>query len=146
MELNHIDLDQLKEIEELKAILKLHDNAKSYLGSFKWCISVNHGWYDPEFSIYEKIGVFLFEIEPIDESVSKLIWVIIGDLPTVYLDEGIKTSKEALELYCELMSEWVNNVSEGKGLDECYPVTVEPTLENADLLNYRIEFIKRELL
>lgn len=87
-----------------------------------------------------------FEVEPMTETVDKFIWIIIGDLPTVYLDEGVKTSQEALKLYCELMSEWADNIVEGLSLDGCYPVNVEPTMENAGLLRRRIDFIVKELL
>ena len=37
-------------------------------------------------------------------------------------------------------------VKNGKSLDECYPVPVDTTIENADLLSSRISFIRRELL
>lgn len=146
MTLSTINFDSLKEIEELTAILKLYNEAKEYLKGHKWCINIIKGWYEPDFSIYEKIGVFLFEIEPMDETIDKFIWIIIGDLPTMYLDEGVKTSREALELYCELMNEWADNIVEGRTLDGCYPVDAEPTIENAELLKRRIVFIKNELL
>lgn len=146
MTLSTINFDDLKEVEELTAILKLYNKAKAFLEAHKWCINVIKGWYEPDFFIYEKIGVFLFEIEPTDETVDKFIWIIIGDLPTVYLDEGVKTSREALELYCELMSEWADNIVEGSALDGCYLVDAKPTIENAELLKRRIVFIKKELL
>ena len=146
MTLSTINFDGLKEIGELTAILKLYNGAKEYLEGYKWCISVIKGWYESNFSIHEKIGVFLFEIEPMGETVDKFIWIIIGDLPTMYLDEGVKTSQEALELYCELMSEWADNIVEGRALNGCYPVDAEPTIENADLLRRRIVFIRKELL
>lgn len=59
MTLSTINFDSLKEIEELTAILKLYNEAKEYLEGYRWCISVIRGWYEPEFSIHEKICVFL---------------------------------------------------------------------------------------
>jgi hypothetical protein len=103
-------------------------------------------WYDKDHGIYEKVGVFLFEIEPLNENVDDFIWVIVGDLPSVYLDKSITTGHDALKTYCELMQEWADNVKDGRSLDECYPVPVDPTIENAELLIRRIGFIRRELL
>ena len=36
-------------------------------------------WYDKDHGIYEKIGIFLFEIEPINDTVDDYVWVIVGD-------------------------------------------------------------------
>ena len=144
--MTEIDIDNLTEIEEIQAILSLYYEAKNYIEDFDWCVSTKKCWYDKNFGIYEKIGIFLFEIEPLNDNVDDFIWVIVGDLPSVFLDKSITTGQEALEQYCELMQEWVDNVKGGKSLEECYPVPVDPTIENAELLNSRIAFVKRELL
>jgi hypothetical protein len=144
--MNEINLEALTEIEELQSILTLHEDAHDFLESFEWCISIKKVWYDKDYGIYEKVGVFLFEIEPINDTVDDFIWIIVGDLPSVYLDKSITTGRDALERYCELMEEWAENVKNGKPLDDCYPVPVDPTVENAELLNSRTSFIRRELL
>jgi hypothetical protein len=144
---NHnFPFDQLKEVEERNDIPPLYEEAKSFLYSHKWCKKVEKGWYDEDFNILDKLGVFLFKIEPINDDVDNHIWIIVGDLPSVYLDASVETGKEALEAYCELMSEWVNNVLKGQSLEESYPVDAQPTEESAELLKKRIAFIKRELL
>lgn len=144
--MTEINIDKLTEIEEIQAILSLYYDAKNYIEDFDWCVSTKKCWYDKNHGIYEKIGIFLFEIEPINDTVDDFIWVIVGDLPSVYLDKSVTTGEEALKTYCELMQEWADNVKSEKSLDECYPVPVDPTKENADLLSSRISFIRRELL
>ena len=144
--MTEINLDALTEIEEIQSILGLYNEAREYLESFDWCVSTKKVWYDKDHGIYEKIGIFLFEIEPLNETVDDFIWVIVGDLPSVYLDKSVTTGQEALETYCELMQEWADNIKSGKSLDECYPVPVDTTIENAELLSGRISFIRRELL
>lgn len=144
--MKEINIDKLTEIEEIQAVLSLYYDAKNYIEDFDWCVSTKKCWYDKDHGIYEKIGIFLFEIEPINNTVDDFIWVIVGDLPSVYLDNSITTGEEALKTYCELMQEWADNVKNGKSLDECYPVPVDPTTENAALLSNRISFIRRELL
>lgn len=144
--MTEINIDKLTEIEEVQAILSLYYDAKNYIEDFDWCVSTKKCWYDKDYSIHEKIGIFLFEVEPINDTVDDFIWVIVGDLPSVYLDKSVTTGEEVLKTYCELMQEWADNVKSGKSLNECYPVPVDPTTENADLLSSRISFIQRELL
>jgi hypothetical protein len=144
--MTEINFDRLTEIKEIQAILSLYFDAINYIEDFNWCVSTKKCWYDKEFSIYNKIGVFLIEIEPLNKNVDDFIWVIVGDLPSVYLDKSITTGHEAMEKYCELMQEWVDNVKSGKSTDECYPVLADPTNENTELLSSRIAFIRRELL
>lgn len=141
-----INIDKLTEIEEIQAILSLYYDAKNYIEDFDWCVSTKKCWYDKDFGIYLKVGVFLFEIEPLNNNVDDFIWIIVGDLPSVYLDKSIKSGKEALEQYCELMQEWADNVKSDKSLEECYPVPVDPTIQNAELLSSRLAFVRRELL
>jgi hypothetical protein len=139
-----IDFDSLKDVEEFQAILMLYNEAKTYVENFKWCKKIIKGWYD--FGIYEKIGVFLFKIEPISDEVDDFIWIIVGDLPSAYLDCSVLTGKEALKIYCEIMTEWADNILYGKSVENCFPVNASPTMENANLLKRRIEFIKTEIL
>ena len=144
--MTEINTNTLTEIEEIQAILSLYYDAKNYIEDFDWCVSTKKCWYDKGFGIYKKIGIFLFEIEPLNDNVDDFIWVIVGDLPSMYLDKSVKTGKEALEQYCELMQEWTDTVKSVKSLQECYPVPVDPTIENAELLSSRISFLRRELL
>ena len=83
----------LTEVEEIRCVLNLSKDAENYLDSFDWCIKIKKSWYESECSSYDIIGVFLFEIEPIDETVDEFIWVIVGDLPSVYLDKSIEYSR-----------------------------------------------------
>jgi len=147
LEDNHnFPFNQLKEVEEGNGTPPLYEKAKSFLYGHKWCKEVEKGWHDENFSILDKLGVFLFKLEPINDDVDNHIWIIVGDLPSVYLDASVETGKDALETYCELMSDWVDNVFKGQSLDESYPVEAEPTKQNAELLKKRIAFIRKELL
>jgi len=139
-------IDGLAKVEELKCVLKLQNEAQNYLENFEWCKSVKKSWYDKDFSIYDKIGIFLFEIEPLNDTIDDFVWIIVGDLPSVYLDKSVKTGKESLEIYCDLMQDWADNVKSGKSLMESYPIPTDPTIENAELLITRISFIRRKLL
>jgi len=145
-DLNSINTDHLMEIDEIKAILNLYDEAKRYIESFDWCSKTIDCWYDKDYSLYDKLAVFLFHIQPINVDVDDYIWIIVGDLPSVYLDKSIKNGKEALQVYCDLMSEWSDNVKNSRSITDSYPVDANPTIKNADLLDIRISLIKSEIL
>ena len=144
--MNEITLNNLNEVDEIRFILSLEKRAKEYLKKFNWCLGIKKSWYDSELCIYDLLGIFLFEIEPINSEIDNYIWVIVGDLPSVYLDESANSAVEALDIYCELMESWANNIIEGKSVEDCYPIPNEPTNENAELLKSRIEFIRSEIL
>lgn len=139
-------LSELTEMDEIHCVLNLHKEAENYLKNFDWCLRIKKSWYESKFSSYNIIGVFLFEIEPINENVDDFIWVIVGDLPTVYLDKTVTSGMEAVEIYCELMEDWIENVKKGKSLEECFPIPNEPTIENANLLKSRVDLIKEIFL
>jgi hypothetical protein len=142
----NFQFDQLKEIKNDESIPFLYGEAQNYICSYKWCKNVLRCWYDENSSILDKLGLFLFEIDPTNKDVDKYIWIIVGDLPSVYLDASIETGKEALETYCILMEEWADNVLQGHSLEECYPVKAEPIIVNAESLKSRVAFIRKELL
>jgi hypothetical protein len=138
--------DKLTDIKETQAFLTLYEKAKEYLESFSWCKSIINCWFDKDFCIYDKIGVFLFEIDPMNEDIDDYIWIIVGDLPSVYLDKSVLTPNDALINYCDLMEDWANCILNDSDISECYPVLAEPTKKNAELLINRIQFIRREII
>lgn len=90
---------------------------------------------------------FLFEIENSESVNDNYLWVIVGDIPPMYLDiHGPKTTKEVLEDYVELAEDWIEHVKLGKSTKDCYPFKAKPTLEMAKLLEKRTSFIKGTLI
>jgi hypothetical protein len=127
---------------EVDALCK---EAETYLLDFKWCRTIKNSF------LYTNIGyvlcIFLFEIDNTQSKDDNFLWVIVGDLPAMYLDVyGAKTTKEALEGYVELAEDWINNIKTGQSVNDCYPFKAEPTLEMAELLERRTLFIRNQLL
>jgi hypothetical protein len=139
-------LKKLTEVEEIHCVLNLHKEAQDYLGSFDWCLDIKKSWYESDVSSYDIVGVFLFEIEPVNNNVDDFIWVIVGDLPPVYLDKSVASGIEAIEIYCDLMEDWIDTVKKGRSLEECFPVANEPSNENAELLETRIGLLRKLFL
>lgn len=126
-------------------VIKEHQEATEYLFNFTWCkkiISTN---------IYLNLGstlcIFLFEIENSVSRDDNYLWVIVGDIPPMYLDvQGPKTTKEVLEDYIKLAEDWIGNVKAGKSINDCYPFIAEPTIEMAIMLEKRTSFMKNTLI
>lgn len=131
---------------EYAAELKLlYRESENYLKSFSWCKEILSG------EVYVNLGrvfsLFLFEIENIQSKEDNILWVIGGDLPFMYLDTaGAKSTKEAVNAYVHLASDWIECVKNSEDTSECYPFDAEPTLGLADLLEKRTSFIKNTLI
>ena len=118
--------------------------AREYLGGMTWYRGVKETYFG--LGVGGVVAVFLFRIDPAPD-VDEWLWVVVGDLPSAYLvtDEA-PTPLAALEVYCELMDEWVEVVRRGGDLDEVYPVAAEASPENAADLARRIAFLRSEVI
>jgi len=141
-----IDYKQITiKTEFYSELLKVHQEAVTYLMGFAWCNKVINSY------VYLNLGsalcVFLFKIENNASIDDNYLWVIVGDIPPMYLDiYGPKTTKEVLEDYIHLAQDWINHVKEGKSIKSCYPFKAEPTMEMAALLEKRTSFMKNTLI
>lgn len=118
--------------------------ARSFLSTRTWCLRIVKGYFG--LGVGGVLAVFLFEIEP-DQDADRFIWVVVGDVPTAYLaaDAG-GTPCEALESYVHEMERWIEAVRTGRSVNTLIPVGVEATLQNAEELESRLEFIKGHFL
>lgn len=141
-----IDFKQItNKTEFYLELVKGHEEAMAYLMSFAWCRKITNSY------IYLNLGstlcIFLFKIENAASSDDNHLWVIVGDIPPIYLDtHGPKTTKEVLEDYIRLAADWIKHIKEGRSIKECYPFNSKPTLEMAMLLEKRIAFMENTLI
>lgn len=100
------------------------------------------------FGVGGVLALFLFTLaEPIEESDSRELWVIVGDLPRAFLNaDGLPTPAAALTYYCERMQDWADRILEGRSLEGAYSIAAEPTVEHANMLKSRLAFIREELI
>ena len=75
-----------------------HEEAKNYLLNFKWCTEIKNSF------LYTNLGstfcIFLFEIVNSQSNEDNFLWVMVGDIPPMYLDVyGPQTTKEVVEDY-----------------------------------------------
>ena len=133
------------DVEFYQEVVALHKEAENYLLGFKWCAETKGSFL---YNNYGKIFcIFLFEITNTQSSEDNFLWIIVGDIPPMYLDSyGPRTTREVVEDYIGLSEDWINHIKAEKGVDGCYPFNVEPTIEMAELLEKKVLFMKNELL
>ena len=140
LESNFVQIDYLEEVKQLAK------EARNYLQSFSWCLTIKTGWL--AYSCGYIVGLFYFEIVPdISKGADSHVWVIVGDLPPAYIDIlNAPSAHRALELYIHLMEEWASKVNNGDDISDCYPVNAPATQEYANMLTSRMNLLKEDHL
>jgi hypothetical protein len=117
----------------------------------------SHAWAPPikemllAFGVGGVIGLYLVRFEQgISSGEGKgatEIWVVVGDLPSIYFEtEGSETRAAALRTYCDIAEAWADAVLSGADCSECFPVPVQPTEEHARMLKSRLQTIREEFI
>jgi len=139
--LNKIKVDR----SDKKGIYNFTQEAKIFLLSHKWCKRIIKGYLG--LSLEGILGVFYFEIEPIKDKIDRKLWVLTGDIPPAYLvTDNIPNPPCAIAAYIGEMKLWVDAVRKNKSTEDLIPVNVPPTLEYADMLDKRLEFLEKKVL
>jgi hypothetical protein len=148
-----IDTDDLQEeskiqgddAEDTELLREMAIEARAYVEDFEWGPSIAKVYL--AFGIGGIVAVFLIQFDEAIEGADDALWVIVGDLPSAYVDiEPDDDAMAALTRYCDMMEAWAFNIFKGLSLEECFPVAAEPTQENAEMLRQRIAFIHTEIL
>jgi len=128
--------------DEDTALLKeMSKRAKDYILSFRWCDSIESGYFGG--GVGKILAIFLFKINSTNPEVDPWEWVVVGDIPPAYLPlEDAGTSLEVFDLYVGGMKRWVQFAREGVSPlpEDCVPpIEVPATPEWAKELNGRLD-------
>jgi hypothetical protein len=131
--------------EDTQLLREMAAEARDYIEDFEWSPRITS--IHLAFGLGGVVAAFLFQFDEVIEDSDDALWVVVGDLPSAYVivepgDDGIS----ALSRYCEMMEDWAVNVLEGHSLDDSFPVDVEATQEQAEMLNQRIAFLRAEII
>lgn len=134
-----------EDADETALLQKMLKDATDYLRGFKWCPPIDQVCLGC--GVGGVVAVFLFHFQERIDEMDEWLWVIAGDLPTMYLvlDQATNPAS-AIEVYCNLMEEWAKAVLEDRPLGDVFPVKAEASIENAKNLLKRINFIRTQLL
>lgn len=137
--------DVIKSKEEDVEFIALAEEANSFLKSHKWCESIKKQWLVAEWE--NLLIVFFFEIIPDSTDTDDRVWVIVGDLPPAYIDIQSATNEtEAIQVYTEIMDDWVQCVKNRQSTEDCYPINVPPENKYAEMLDTRLQLIRKYIL
>lgn len=124
---------------------ELAGEAHSFLSSQKWCAEIRSqhlAW-----GIAGVVAVFFFRISPSVSGVDEELWVVVGDIPAAYIVSPKNDGwQNALRGYVYEMRRWVRAARARRSVEKLIPVNVSPTLEYANMLGSRLQFITREFL
>jgi len=141
-----ISVDDINyQLEFYDEAIEAHDEAKQYINSFYWCEEIKGS------SLYTNLGwvicIFLFDIVNSSSESDNLLWIIVGDLPPMYLDVyGATTTVQVLENYAALAEDWITQIKTGGSVENCFPFKAEATIEMAELLEIKVNQIKNNLI
>lgn len=117
----------------------------NYLQSQKWCEEISEIKY--AFGVGGIIVILLVTFKKPVNSNDLRLWVFGGDLPNAYLVlDQTRTVEDALKEYISLMREWCESILHNRSIQENFPVGALPTLENANSLRIRINYIEQNIL
>lgn len=142
----HFDSIEGEDERDTALLRNMAGEAIGYITSFPWCPRVEQ--IRLGLGVGGVVAVFRVEFsDRIQGTGDKALWVIVGDLPSAYLvvNEG-DLPINALSTYCDLMRDWANAVIAGGDRANVFPVDANPTRQNANDLQSRIEFLRREIL
>ena len=109
--------------------------------------SIDESWWGD--GVGGVVAVFLFHVRMhgSQKTRAEWVWVICGDLPTLYLDsDEVHEPIEALRTYGRLCDDWVAVVQTQGDLRTVFPLAAEPTAEHAAMLASRIALLRDELI
>jgi hypothetical protein len=132
-------------IDFYREIVDAHREAEAYLLGFKWCAGIKDSFL--YYSLGKVFSIFLFEIDNSQSNGDNFLWVIVGDIPSMYLDVyGPKSTKEVLEDYIRLAEDWIAAIQAQRSVEGCFPFNAEPIIELAQRLQNKVSFMKNTLL
>lgn len=133
-------------IEFFDEILPLINESRKYLASHReWCGEIYEGW------LFTNIGyvicIFLYKIDNLQSPEDNLVWVVVGDLPPMYLDTyNVISTTEVVQNYIALVKEWVENAESGKSLQDCYPLHADNSKDSISMINKRLSMLSNNIL
>ncbi len=143
--LTPVDIMQGEDEKDTQLLREMSIRARDYVTSFHWCPPIT-GMYLGD-GVGYIVAIFLFEFDRKIDGTDDKLWVVVGDLPSAYMVVGPNDfPQEALERYCLLMEDWIAVVRGNGDFDRVYPVDAPRTKKNADLLESRLAFLRREII
>jgi hypothetical protein len=130
---------------DTKLLRGMAEEAVSYVRSFRWCVELHEQYFgDGGGGI---VALFLFRVTIRKFKKPEWIWVVVGDMPSTYMEFEVAPSpRAALLRYIEGVEEWLAATQEERSSGDLIPITVPPGDEFLDLLRGRMDTLRSLVL
>jgi hypothetical protein len=143
-----VPLDLLRGDDELdhKLLLEMADEAIRYISGFEWCIGIHERYFGDGFGGI--VALFIFRVSIRDTREPEWIWVIVGDLPSAYLEtKGFPSAQAALERYIEGVEDWIDTPErERRTRTDLPPISMPSGDEHIQMLKSRMDTLRASFL
>ena len=131
--------------EDSLLLQQMLTEAENYLRSYRWCREIKDTFWG--IGIGGVVAVFLFHIKPELPCTDDYVWVIVGDIPPLYITvDDAPNPACALKGYIGAMKAWATAAMKGDTVEDLAPVYAAATKKNGIALKKRLEFLDREIL
>ena len=129
-----------------KMLHEMAEQAIRYVQSYQWCVELHEKYFGDGYGGI--VAVFLFLVTIRGAQKPEWIWVIVGDIPSCYLEvDGFPSPKAALHRYIEGVEEWIATPEdERESNPELPPIEVPQGEEYVELLKSRLEALRTHIL
>lgn len=113
---------------------QMANEADAYIRSFAWCQELHEKYFG--FGCGGVVALFLFSITIRKAKNPEWVWVIVGDIPSCYLEfKGFERPRAALLRYIEGLEDWIDTPSgKRRSRNDLPPIDVPPGREYVELL------------
>jgi len=129
-----------------KLLHEMADKAVSYISAFGWCEAVHEKYFGDGFGGIVALFLFRLSIRKVREP--EWVWVIVGDIPSAYLEaEGFPTAHAALKKYLEGVEDWIDTPADLRDTrDDLPPLYVPQGPEYIEMMRTRISTLRESFL
>ena len=126
---------------------EMAEEADRYIRSFPWCIDIQDKFFGDGYGGI--IALFLFRVSIRGGAEPEWIWVIVGGIPSAYLDtaEDIPSPQDALARYLEGVEDWIATpANERASRRDLPPIDGPPGRKFTEMLETRIATLREHFL
>lgn len=121
------------------------DKAVNYAQSFAWCLELHERYFCDGYGGI--VALFLFRVTIRGYDGPAWVWIIVGDIPSVYLEfEGFPTPRAALQRYLEGVEEWLDASQAERDSGDIIPIDVPPDPALIEMLRARAKTLRDAIL
>ncbi len=129
--------------EDTGLLRDMAEGAHKYIESFPGCVAVTEGYFGG--GVGGIFGIFLFRIVPRKNAEDEWMWVVTGDLPSMYLHwADAQSPKDVFDVYVSGLGRWAKFARSGNRQvpPDVPPLGVPATREWADEVERRMTALK----